>query len=258
MRLGVSDVRLGVSEVRAFDVFHREIALMGVRVESATEPGPAGHSSLVGSSPFALARGSDASSGEMAPSNSSPRLRPPLPRFDDVYEQTFDFAWRSARRLGVGTGSIDDVVQDTFVVVHRRLPEFEGRSSLKTWVFGILLRVVSDHRRTLRRKGGLAELPHEDLLASAEAGPAEALEKTQAAALVNRLLEELDDDKRAVFVLAELEEVPAPEIAEVLGVPTNTVYSRLRAAREAFDKALVRHRARERSDAERARAKERP
>lgn len=232
---------------------------MGVRVESATEAFSGGHSGHVGSSPFALLRGSDdASSGEMAPTSSSPRLRPPVPRFDDVYEQTFDFAWRSARRLGVGAPSIDDVVQDTFVVVHRRLAEFEGRSSLKTWVFGILLRVVSDHRRSLRRKGGLSELPHEDLLPSSEASPAETLERTQAAALVNRLLDELDDDKRAVFVLAELEEVPAPEIAEVLGVPTNTVYSRLRAAREAFDKALVRHRARERNDAERARAKERP
>ncbi len=231
---------------------------MGVRVDWATDGGTGGHSSIVGSSPYALVRGSDASSGEMAPSTSSPRLRPATPRFDDVYEQTFDFAWRSARRLGVGASAIDDVVQDAFVVVHRRLGEFEGRSSIKTWVFGILLRVVSDHRRTLRRKGGLAELPHEDLLPSTDEGPAESLEKAQAAALVNALLDELDDDKRAVFVLAELEEIPAPEIADVLGIPTNTVYSRLRAAREAFDKALARHRARERSETERARAKERP
>jgi RNA polymerase sigma-70 factor (ECF subfamily) len=181
-----------------------------------------------------------------------------VPSFDHVYEQTFDFAWRSARRLGVAASAVDDVVQDAFLVVHRRLPEFEGRSSMKTWVFGILLRVVSDHRRTLRRKGGLAELPHEDVLASRAQGPAETLEQRQAAALLHALLDELDDEKRAVFVLAELEELAAPDIAEMLSIPTNTVYSRLRAAREAFERSLARHRARERGELDRARSKERP
>jgi RNA polymerase sigma-70 factor (ECF subfamily) len=175
-----------------------------------------------------------------------------------VYEQTFDFAWRSARRLGVSSGAVDDVVQDAFVVVHRRLSEFEGRSSVKTWVFGILLRVVSDHRRTLRRKGGHAELPHEDVLVSQGSLPTDALEARQAASLLHALLDELDDDKRTVFVLAELEELAAPEIAEALSIPVNTVYSRLRAAREAFERALARHRAREQSNLGRARARERP
>ncbi len=193
----------------------------------------------------------------MDASNSAARPWP-VPSFDDVYENTFDFAWRSARRLGVASSAVDDVVQDAFVVVHRRLPEFEGRSSIKTWVFGILLRVVADHRRTLRRKGGLAELPHEDVLASSGVGPVESLELREATRLLHALLDELDDEKRSVFVLAELEELPAPEIAEMLGIPTNTVYSRLRSAREAFERALGRHRAREQSSSGRARGKERP
>lgn len=183
---------------------------------------------------------------------------PTPPSFDDVYEQTFDFAWRSARRLGVAPHAVDDVVQDVFLVVHRRLPEFEGRAAIKTWVFGILLRVVSDHRRTHRRKGGLAELPHEDVLPSRTASPTDALEKRQAADVLHALLDEMDDDKRTVFVLAELEELAAPEIAEMVGVPVNTVYSRLRAARETFERGLARHRAREQGAADRSRAKERP
>src|SRR5262245_51753387 len=70
----------------------------------------------------------------------------------EVYETQFDFVWRSARRLGVASLHVDDVVQEVFLVVFRRLAEFEGRSSLKTWLFGITRRVVRDHRRSARRK----------------------------------------------------------------------------------------------------------
>ncbi len=238
---------------------------MNERAFALTDPREPGHTGLVGTSSLALSidpnEPPDArvSSGEgvPTPSSSSSRISPP-PTFDHVYEQTFDFAWRSARRLGVPASAVDDVVQDAFLVVHRRLPTFEGRSSIKTWVFGILLRVVSDHRRTLRRKGGLSELPHEDVLQGRGESPVESLEQRQAAALLHALLDELDDEKRAVFVLAELEELAAPEIAEMLAIPVNTVYSRLRSAREAFERALARHRARERSGLDRARVKERP
>lgn len=166
------------------------------------------------------------------------------PAFDDVYEEYFDFVWRSARKLGVADASIDDVVQDVFLVVHRRLDVFEGRSSLKTWLFAIVLRVVSDYRRTKRRKGGLAPLPDEiiDLRCSS---PAHDAERAESVALLGRLLDELDEAKRTVFVLAELEDATAPEMAEMLGIPLNTVYSRLRAARIEFERALSRHRARE-------------
>ena len=178
-----------------------------------------------------------------------------IPSFERIYEELFDFVWRSARRLGVIESAVDDVVQDTFVVVHRRLADFEQRSTLKTWVFAILMRVVADHRRTLRRKGGLATLPDDEVLGDPGTGPVEALEHRQAARLLHALLDELDDEKRTVFVLAELEELGAPEIAELLAIPVNTVYSRLRAAREAFEKALGRHRAGERARAARIRSK---
>src|SRR5688500_20226670 len=102
--------------------------------------------------PLAAGHGSgDVSAAEAI----TPFVAPP---FEAVYEQLFDFVWRSARRLGVADAAVDDVVQETFLVVHRRLPGFEGRSTVKTWVFAIVLRVVSDWRRTQRRKGGLASL----------------------------------------------------------------------------------------------------
>jgi RNA polymerase sigma-70 factor (ECF subfamily) len=243
---------------------------MSARAFALTETRSTGHAPVVGTSSLALSLDPNEPPDRPRAPPDVPTLTPPPPPkaatkalsgahlgFDHVYEQTFDFAWRSARRLGVAASAVDDIVQDAFVVVHRRLPEFEGRSSLKTWIFGILLRVVSDHRRTLRRKGGLSELPHEDVLASSGALPTDALEKREAADLLHALLDELDDEKRTVFVLAELEELAAPEIAEALGIPVNTVYSRLRAAREGFERSLARHRAREQSAPGRARSKER-
>ena len=171
---------------------------------------------------------------------------PPLPTLAAIYSEHFDFAWRSARRMGVAPDAVDDVVQEVFLVAHRRLDDFEGRSSVKTWIFGILLRVVSDHRRTLRRKGGLAPLP-EALADERSRGPVEAAMQRERVALLHALLDGLDEDQRAVFVLAELEQMTAPEISDALEVNLNTVYSRLRLARKKFEAGLARHRARESS-----------
>src|SRR5688572_27133421 len=89
-------------------------------------------------------------------SGSAPRLDAAhpaaLPSFASVYDEYFAFVWRSARRLGVPESHLDDVVQDVFVTVYRRLPDFEGRSQLKTWIFGILRHTISDLRRGQRRK----------------------------------------------------------------------------------------------------------
>lgn len=178
------------------------------------------------------------------PRASDPDVRPRALRLEDVYEEHFDFVWRSARRMGVADASVDDVVQEVFLVAHRRLADFEGRSTVRTWLFGILMRVVKDYRRTLRRKGGLAPLP-EVLPSDGRESPANRAEQREAVRLLHRLLDSLDDDKRAVFVLAELEQMTAPEIADALSVNLNTVYSRLRAARREFGKALERNRAKE-------------
>lgn len=163
---------------------------------------------------------------------------------DEVYRAHFAFVWRSARRLGVREASLDDVVQEVFVIVHRRLVDFEGRSSIRTWLFGITLRVVRDHRRSAARKDadGSVDL---DTLRAPQAGPAEAAEKAEAVRLLHAILDEMPDDRREVFVMAELEQMAMPEIAATLGVNVNTAYARLRSARQTFEGALARHRARD-------------
>jgi RNA polymerase sigma-70 factor (ECF subfamily) len=173
----------------------------------------------------------------------------PRPTFAAIYEAHFAFVWRSAKRLGTPQASVDDVVQEIFVIVHRRLPEFEHRASIKTWLFGIVVNVVRAQRRSLRAKhphalNSEARTDPEGLPDHA-AGPLERASSAQAAQLVDRFLDALDDDKRAVFVLAELEQMSAPEIASSLGLPLNTVYSRLRLGRQEFAAAAARHRARD-------------
>ena len=166
-----------------------------------------------------------------------------VPNFADVYETYFDFVWRSARRLGVRDASLDDVLQDVFVTVYRRLPAFEGRSLLKTWIYGVVRHTVQDYRRTLRRKPSEA-LEHEppDVLADS---PHDCAVRTEGARLLDAVLAELDDDLREVFVLSELEQMSAPELAAALSLNVNTVYSRLRSARANFDAALKRLRSRD-------------
>jgi RNA polymerase sigma-70 factor (ECF subfamily) len=176
-----------------------------------------------------------------------------LPTFARVYEDYFDFVWCSARRLGVPDATLDDAVQEVFVIVHRRLAEFEGRSSIKTWLFGIVRNVSRDARRTIRRKsphdakGALAD--PELLTAAAEERPDRLAERSAENRVLHDILERLDDDKREVFVLAELEQFSVPEIAEAVGCNVNTAYSRLRLAREAFAEAAARYRAREKETA---------
>lgn len=166
--------------------------------------------------------------------------------FDAVYDEHFSFVWRTVRRLGVPERSVDDAAQDVFIVVHRRLGEFEGRSSIKSWLFGIARRVAKDHRRRSQRKDRGEALP-DTLADAASLSPREAASRAEALRVLYDILDKLDDDKREVFVLAELEQLTVPEIADAIAVNLNTVYSRLRAARRAFEEATARHHARERS-----------
>lgn len=173
-------------------------------------------------------------------------LAPPR-TFDEVYEENVDFVWRVVARLGVRPASVEDVAQEVFVVVHRKLGEFRGMSSIRTWLFQITRLAVQDHRRMIRRKepppGTDAAAETDHVPASGESSPESEAARTQAVRLLHAILEDMDERKREVFVLAELEQLSAPEIAEALEINVNTVYSRLRLAREAFNQALVRHHA---------------
>lgn len=162
--------------------------------------------------------------------------------FEEIYEEHFDFVWRSVRRLGVQEASVDDAVQDVFVVVHRRSAEFEGRSSLRTWIFGIVVHVARAYRR--RRTLEPASDPDEVMAPIAHSPHARA-EAAEAMRLLYDVLDTLDDERREVFVLVELSEMTAPEAAQALGLKINTVYSRLRAARHDFDAEVARRAARD-------------
>jgi RNA polymerase sigma-70 factor (ECF subfamily) len=165
-----------------------------------------------------------------------------LPSFSEVYRLHFAFVWRSVRRLGIPHAEVDDVVQEIFVIVHRKLAGFEGRSQLRTWLFGVLRRVVRDQRRAIAARPTLARVP---VTADSGASPEQVLERARALRTLYSLLDTLDDDKREVFVLVELESMTAPQVAEATGTNLNTVYARLRAARQQLAAALHRYRARE-------------
>jgi RNA polymerase sigma-70 factor, ECF subfamily len=161
--------------------------------------------------------------------------------FDDVYREYFPFVWRSAKRLGGHEAALDDIVQEVFVIVHRRLGDFAGRSALRTWLFGITLRVVRDHRRSLARKSPPGGVEPDSLLSGA-CDPGEALERAEAMRLLHSVLDDLDDRRREVFVMSELEQLPMVDIAALLGLQVNTAYARVRVARQAFERALARRR----------------
>jgi RNA polymerase sigma-70 factor (ECF subfamily) len=151
-------------------------------------------------------------------------------RYSELYEEYFEFVWRSARYLGEPPSSLDDAVQDVFLVAYRRFQDFEARSSPRTWLFAITLRVVSDHRRSRRRKTRLLDSVKRMFTASVPT-PFDQSAHAERGRVLLAALDSLTDDQRAVFVMADLEEMSAPEIASVLKLNLNTVYSRLRTAR---------------------------
>lgn len=159
--------------------------------------------------------------------------------FEAVYADHFDFIWRSLRRLGVPDEAVDDAAQDVFVIAHQGLARFRGESSVKTWLFAIAYRVARRHRPVRR-----AEAIDAEALADPSAqSPQELTLQEEARRVLYQLLGTLEEERRAVFILAELEGMSAPEIAEALGVKINTVYSRLRLARADFQAQIRRHRA---------------
>lgn len=155
--------------------------------------------------------------------------------FDTIYAEHFDFVWRNLRRLGVRESGLRDAAQEVFIVVHRRLGEFVPRGTLRSWLYSILRRVAAAQRRQFHGsfgyKVGLSEV--EDRVADeSHPDPEGNAVRGQALRQLIELLECLDDDKRDVLVLVDLEGMSVPEACLTLEVNTNTLYSRLRAARQ--------------------------
>jgi RNA polymerase sigma-70 factor, ECF subfamily len=156
--------------------------------------------------------------------------------FDRLYAEQFEFVWRTLRRLGVRPEDLDDAAQDVFIVFLRRRQEFRGHSSQRTWLFGIANNITHEYRRKQQRAARAA--PVTDDQRARCPSPLEQAASCEELRLIDAFLTSLDEDKRHVFILAELEQMSAPEIATTLGTNVNTVYSRLRAARQAFAAVL--------------------
>lgn len=162
------------------------------------------------------------------------------PRLAEVYNEHYDFMWRSLRRLGVDAADAEDAVHDIFLVVARRLAEFEGRSSLRTWLFAIAMRVAQSRRRDRQRE--VHHLERYEAVAPREGE--DPWTRRDVRVTLHQLLDTLEEDQRVVFIMIELENMTAPEIAAVLELKVPTVYSRLRLAREGMRRAVARYLAR--------------
>ncbi len=165
-----------------------------------------------------------------------------VPSFQAVYETYFDFVWASAHRFGIEPPEMEDLVQDVFIVIHSRVHTLQNPQALRSWIYGIVRRTASNYRRaksTHARPSSLDSSRDE----SPDPTPLEQTERNAKRELLVSLLNQLDEPKREIFALVEIHELSVPEAAELLGIPLNTAYSRLRAARQGFEVAVARHEA---------------
>lgn len=162
------------------------------------------------------------------------------PALHAVYEKHAAFVWRVLRGLGVHEASVPDAVQDVFIVAHRRYSEFDHGCKVSTWLFAIAYRVASDYRRKHARASRLFS-PQEGEVQAADDHPDEQAQRNEEVRFLTELLDKLDEDKRAVLVLSEIEGMTGPEIAEATNEQLSTVYSRLRRARTEFSRLVAAH-----------------
>jgi RNA polymerase sigma-70 factor (ECF subfamily) len=159
-----------------------------------------------------------------------------LRSFDRLYTAYARFVLRDVMSCGVPRSAVDDVVQDVFVVVHRRMAAFESRSAMRTWLSMIVNRVTRDHLRQLGHASVTEPLEIND--GSTVEGPAEAFDHKAGATLLDDLLRRMTDVQREVFIMHEIEHMTVGEIASALPANKNTIYARLRAARRIFESGI--------------------
>lgn len=172
----------------------------------------------------------------------------PAPDFDAVYARGYPHVWRTLRRLGVPEQDIEDQAHDVFLVVHRRLGDYDPDRPLEPWLSGIAFRVMcAARRRAHRRRERPGHGPWLEQQTCPRPTPERVAVRREQQQLVLAALDRLDLDRRVVFVMHELDGIPCPQIAREIGAPVNTVYSRLRVARARFARAVRRLRGERRS-----------
>ncbi len=172
-----------------------------------------------------------------------PRVAPPPLTFREVFESHAPYVWRCLRRLGVPHGDVEDICQEVFVVVYRKLDQLEGQALARSWLYGICLRKVWDFRRLARHRReylGGDDLPEQ----AVDAPQIDLIDRQSARELLDAVLAGIDPRQRDVFVLYEIEQLSMAEVAKAIGCPLQTAYSRLHAARRALTSAAARMRAR--------------
>jgi RNA polymerase sigma-70 factor (ECF subfamily) len=162
---------------------------------------------------------------------------PPAVLVKQVFSQHANFVWRSLRRLGVAPADVDDALQEVFLVVFRRIIEYEDRGLIRPWLFTISRQVASHYHRGNKRTG----VQQQGLVfASVETNAEEFLARREAEEVVRSFLNELDEPQRIVFYLSDIQGMTAPEVAEATGVNLTTVYARIRLARKRFEREIAR------------------
>ncbi len=160
------------------------------------------------------------------------------PTLRQLFVEHASYVWGSLRRLGVPAKDRDDLTQEVFITVHALLEDYDHERPFRPWVFGIAYRVVLRYRRRVARApGARAEAPE---IADASPGADEELVAQETRKLVRAAIDSIEIHRRAVFIMKDVDGVAVPEIAEGLGIPLNTAYSRLRLAREDFRDAVKR------------------
>lgn len=160
------------------------------------------------------------------------------PSFRQIFDEQSSYVCTVIRRFGVPERDVEDVAHDAFVVVHRRLGDYDPSLPIRPWLFGIAYRVAIAHRRRGSNRAQVSD--HVSELPDSSPSAEERLDGEAGRRLVLRALEALEPDRRAVFVLHELDGVPIPQVAAALEIVPNTAYSRLRVAREEFAAAVRR------------------
>jgi RNA polymerase sigma-70 factor, ECF subfamily len=171
--------------------------------------------------------------------SADPPPPPAAPVFRVVFEMESSYVYNTLRRLGVRERDLEDLTHEVFVVVHRRLSEYDPRRSLRPWLFGIAFRVASEHRRLAHHRREVAGEPDQEAVDGAQLAD-ERIASEQDRRLCLEALDDLELDRRAVLVLHDIDGLTMPEIARALSIPLNTAYSRLRLAREQFRGAVRR------------------
>jgi RNA polymerase sigma-70 factor (ECF subfamily) len=166
--------------------------------------------------------------------------------FTAIFQRECSYVFHTLRRLGVRERDLEDVAHEVFLTIHRKLGEYDRSRPLRPWIFAFAYRFAADYRKRAQHR---REVVSEEIEPVDAGDPIEErLDAARARKLVVEALEAVDLDKRAVFVMHEIDGVGIPEVARTLGIPLNTAYSRLRLAREAFAQTVKRVRARVESE----------